>query len=65
MGSSLLLIAAFMLDHHATMTLMERGCFQPEITQANFMRLAKSPMNFALRQLSVADDDAVFESLAQ
>ncbi len=64
-GPALLLIAAYMLRHRATIALMERGSFQPEITPAHFMRLAKSPKNFALRQMSPTGGDATLRSLAQ
>jgi len=62
-GPALLLIAAYMLRHRGTVALMERGSFQPEITQAHFMRLAKSPRNFALRRIGAIDDEDVLGSL--
>ena len=55
-GPALLLIAAFMLANQRDIALMERGTFQPELTGAHFMRLAKSPANFALRHLGEADE---------
>lgn len=64
-GPALLLIAAFMLANQRDIALMERGTFQPELTGAHFMRLAKSPANFALRHLGEADDRRqVLERLA-
>lgn len=64
-GPALLLIAAFMLANRRDIALMERGSFQPELTGAHFMRLAKSPANFALRHLGEADDRRqVLERLA-
>lgn len=64
-GPALLLIAAFMLANRRDIALMERGTFQPELTGAHFMRLAKSPGNFALRHLGEADDrKKVLERLA-
>lgn len=64
-GPALLLIAAFMLANRREIALMERGSFQPELTGAHFMRLAKSPANFALRHLGEADDRRkVLERLA-
>lgn len=64
-GPALLLIAAFMLANRRDIALMERGTFQPELTGAHFMRLAKSPGNFALRHLGEADDRRqVLERLA-
>ncbi|MDE0421013.1 MAG: hypothetical protein OXK76_09025 [Gammaproteobacteria bacterium] len=62
-GPALLLIAAYMLRHRGTVALMERGSFQPEITQAHFMRLAKSPRNFALRRIRRIDNEDVLGSL--
>ena len=64
-GPALLLIAAYMLRHRTTIALFERGTFQPEVTPAHFMRLARSPKNFALHKTSVMDDDAILESLAK
>jgi hypothetical protein len=64
-GPALVLIAAFMLANRRDIALMERGTFQPELTGAHFMRLAKSPGNFALRHLGEADDRRqVLERLA-
>jgi hypothetical protein len=64
-GPALLLIAAFMLANRREIALMERGTFQPELTGAHFMRLAKSPGNFALRHLGEANDrKQVLERLA-
>lgn len=64
-GPALLLIAAFMLASRREIALMERGTFQPELTGSHFMRLAKSPANFALRHLGEADDRRqVLERLA-
>ncbi len=50
-GPALILVAAFMLANRRNVALMERGSFQPEVTGAHFMRLAKSPAKFALRFL--------------
>ncbi|WHQ72901.1 hypothetical protein [Methylorubrum extorquens] len=64
-GPALLLIAAYMLASRRDIALMERGTFQPELTGSHFMRLAKSPGNFALRHLGKADDRRqVLERLA-
>ncbi len=64
-GPALLLIAAYMLASRRDIALMERGTFQPELTGAHFMRLAKSPGHFALRHLGEADDrKQVLERLA-
>ena len=62
-GPALLLIAAYMLCHRSSTALMERGTFQPDITQAHFMRLAKSPKNFALRRVGVIENKKILESL--
>jgi hypothetical protein len=50
-GPALLVIAAFMLHHRSEVALLERNTFQPDVTSAHFMRLAKTPANFALRYL--------------
>ena len=62
-GPALLLIAAYMLRHRGSIALMERGSFQPEITAAHFMRLAKSPKNFALRRIGPIESKEVVGSL--
>jgi hypothetical protein len=54
-GPALLIIAAFMLANRGLIALMERNSFQPELTGSHFMRLAKSPSNFALRYLGEDD----------
>ena len=48
---ALLLVAAFLLASREQAALMERNTFQPDLTPAHFMRLAKSPQNFALQSL--------------
>lgn len=64
-GPALLLIATYMLANRRDIALMERGTFQPELTGSHFMRLAKSPGNFALRHMGEADDRRqVLERLA-
>lgn len=50
-GPALLLLAAFMLHRRNDVALMERNSFQPEVSGAHFMRLAKAPANFSLRYL--------------
>ena len=62
-GPALLLIAAYMLHHRGSIALMERGSFQPEITQAHFMRLAKSPQHFALRRIGAIENTEVLGAL--
>ena len=37
--------------------MFERGTFQPELTGAHFMRLAKTPANFALRDMAAPGGD--------
>lgn len=63
-GPALLLIAAVMLHHRSTIALIERGTFQPELTEAHFMRLAKNPGHFALKRLSVEGEADMLEHLA-
>jgi hypothetical protein len=50
-GPALPMIAAFMLHHKREVALFERNTFQPEVTGAHFMRLAKNPANFSLKYL--------------
>ena len=64
-GPSLLLIAAYMLYHRRSIALMERGSFQPEVTRAHFMRLAKSPRHFALRRIGEIGNSEVLAALVQ
>src|SRR3546814_11246922 len=53
-GPALLVIAAFMLAARDRVALMERNTFQPDPSPAPFMRLGKSPGNFALRYIGRA-----------
>ncbi len=64
-GPALLLIAAYMLGHRGSIALMERGSFQPEITRAHFMRLAKSPKHFALRRIGAIESTNVLGALVK
>lgn len=64
-GPALLVIAAFMLAARDRVALMERNSFQPDPSPAHFMRLGKSPANFALRYFDdAAASDGVLEALA-
>ena len=49
--SALLAITAFVLASKDGIALMERNTYQPDVTAAHFMRLAKSPHNFTLKFL--------------
>ena len=50
-GPALLVIAAFVLASRNDLAIMERNSFQPDLTGAHFMRLAKSPGHFTLKLL--------------
>lgn len=64
-GPSLPMIAAFMLHHRRQVAIFERNSFQPELTAAHFMRLAKNPSNFALKYLGKSESAAaILERLA-
>jgi hypothetical protein len=64
-GPALLLICAFMLHRRHVVALLERSSFQPDITGAHFMRLAKSPANFSLRYIGTSKSATdVLERLA-
>jgi hypothetical protein len=58
-GPALLVIGAFMLHQADTVAFMERGSFQPSVTGAHFMRLAKTPAHFALRYVGQASSTRV------
>ena len=55
-GPALLVIVAFVLASRDYIALMERNSFQPDLTVAHFMRLAKSPDRFTLRTLREDSD---------
>ena len=62
---ALLLIAAFVLASREHIAVMERNSFQPELTPAHFMRLAKDPRNFALKSMREGPQQrGVIEALA-
>ena len=50
-GPALLVVAAFIVASRDNVAVIERNSFQPDLTAAHFMRLAKSPGNFALKSL--------------
>ena len=50
-GPALLAMAAFILAFKDDVAFIERNSFQPDLTASHFMRLAKSPANFALKSL--------------
>ena len=62
---SLLLVTAYMLRHSDTVALMERGSFQPEVSKAHFLRLAKSPRNFSLRRVDTVKNEEVLASVVK
>ena len=51
-GPALLIITAFVLASRDDIAIMERNSFQPDLTTAHLMRIAKSPRNFALKSLN-------------
>ena len=64
-GPALLVIAAFVLASRDNIAIMERNSFLPDLTAAHFMRLAKSPGNFALKSLREgAEQRGVVQALA-
>ena len=50
-GPALLAIAAYLIASRDRIALMERNSYQPELSTAHFVRMAKSPSKFALRSL--------------
>ena len=64
-GPALLAIAAFILALRDNVAVIERNSFQPDLTAAHFMRLAKSPGNFAVKSLREgAGQKGVVQALA-
>ena len=64
-GPALLAITAFILASRDIIAVMERNSFQPDLTAAHFMRLAKSPRNFRLKSLQAnAQGRGVVDALA-
>ena len=57
-GPSLPLIAAYVLAVGDHVAVLERGTFVPDLTVAHFMRLAKTPRNFAMRSLREPNEHA-------
>ena len=55
-GPALLVITAFVLASRDAIAIMERNSFQPNLTVAHLMRLAKSPGNFALKSLREGEE---------
>ena len=65
-GPALLVIAAFVLASRDNVAVMERNSFQADLTVAHFMRLAKSPRNFALTSLREdAGHSGIVQALAK
>ena len=62
-GPALLLVAAYMLCNYREVAVSERNSFQPAITTAHFMRMAKSPGNFAVRHVSTEYGKTIVEGL--
>ena len=64
-GPALLAIAAFVLASKDNVAFIERNSFQPDLTAAHFMRLAKSPGHFALKSLREGPaQDGLVQALA-
>ncbi len=62
---ALLAITAFVLASRGNIAIMERNSFQPDLTAAHFMRLAKASRNFALKSLhESAKQSGIVEALA-
>ena len=62
---ALLTTVAFVLSSRENFALMERNSFQPDLTAAHFMRLAKAPGNFALQSLREGSEQTgVLEALS-
>ena len=62
---ALLVITGFVLASRDTVAIMERNSYQPDLTAAHFMRLAKSPGHFALKSLREgAEQSGVVQALS-
>ncbi len=64
-GPALLLVAAYMLCEEREVAVLERNSFQPAVSTAHFMRMAKNPGNFALRHVPTERGEAVLEGLCR
>ena len=62
-GPTLLLVAAYMLCEDREVAVLERNSFQPAVTTAHFMRMAKNPGNFALRHVPAGRGETVLKGL--
>lgn len=64
-GPALLVIVAFVLASRDNVAIMERNSFQPDLTVAHFMRLAKTPSRFSLKSLQEGTEHkGIVEALA-
>ncbi len=62
-GPALLIVAAYLICKNREVAVLERNSFQPAITTAHFMRMAKTPGNFAVRHVSTEYGEEVLEAL--
>lgn len=61
-GVALLVIAAYIMASRDRVVVMERNSYQPELSVAHFVRLAKAPANFTIRSLK---HDSAQEDIVQ
>ena len=64
-GASLLLIIAYIVSSKNSIALMEKNSFQPAITHAHLMRLAKAPKYFELHHMPETIDNLVLTKLVK
>ncbi len=62
-GPALLILATYLICKNREVAVLERNSFQPAITTAHFMRMAKNPGNFAVRHVSTEYGEEVLEAL--
>ena len=62
-GAALLLIIAYIVSSKNSIALMEKNSFQPAISHAHLMRLAKAPKYFELHHIPETNDNHVLNKL--
>ena len=63
-GPALLVVAAYIISQSREVAVLEKNSFQPLVSKAHFVRMAKNPKNFALRHVSSERGGALLERLS-
>ena len=64
-GAALLLVIAYIVSSKNSIALMEKNSFQPAITHAHLMRLAKAPKYFELHHIPETFDNTILNKLVE